>query len=416
MGIARRLPEPIHACLPYPSIAMNLSLLHWLSLGALLLVCCVCLEVARGWRRIPQLRDMPAWSGPNPPAVSLIVSALNEADTIEPALLSLLAIDYPALEVIVIDDRSSDATPAIIDRLAARSHGQRPTLKVVHLRELPSGWLGKNHALQRGAQAAQGDYLLFTDADAVFAPSVVSRAVAYCHERRVDHLTLLFDVVARGGLLRMMVLSFAAAFMARFRPWKARNSERHYVGLGGFNLVRRDAYFSAGGHAAMPLAVLDDMTLGRMLKEHGYCQHALSGSGMVSIEWYRDIGDMVRGLEKNIYSSFDYQVLQLLAVTVLVAATRVWPWLALLLTDGALRWINLVTVGVGLALYADMLHARGWSLRALLWAPLVPLLELAIWWRGCLLAIGRGAIIWRGTRYPLGQLRRAHRQRGMGHR
>jgi glycosyltransferase involved in cell wall biosynthesis len=376
----------------------------WLSLAAFIAVTLSALEVALGWRRIRHLKDVAVPPGSPQPRVSLIVSALNEAATIEPALRSLLAIDYPDLELIVINDRSTDATPAIIERVAADA----PRMRVVHLRELPSGWLGKNHALHQGAAIATGDYLLFTDADAVFAPSAVARAVAHCNEREVDHLTLFFDLQARSSLLRLLVVSFGAGFMARFKPWKVATSRRHFVGVGGFNLLRRSAYQGIGGHAAMPLAVLDDMELGRRIKTGGYTQHALSGIDMVAIEWYRSTPDLVRGLEKNVFSGFGYRLTTLFGVTLLMLAARVWPWLALLVTHGPVRWINLATVCVSLALYVDLLHARKWPLRCLLFAPIVPLIEIATWWRACLLAVARGGIAWRGTHYPLSDLRRAH--------
>lgn len=376
----------------------------WLSLAACIAVSLSSLEVALGWRRIRHLKDVAVPQGSPQPRVSLIVSALNEEATVEPALRSLLAIDYPDLEIIVINDRSTDATPAIIERVAAGA----PRMRVVHVRELPAGWLGKNHALHRGATVATGDYLLFTDADAVFAPSAVARAVAYCGAHAVDHLTLFFDLQARSSLLRLMVVSFGAGFMARFKPWKVATSPRHFVGVGGFNLLRRSAYEGIGGHAAMPLAVLDDMELGRRIKTGGYTQHALSGIDMVAIEWYRSTPDLVRGLEKNVFSGFDYRLDTLVGVTLLMLAARVWPWLALLLAHGPVWWINLATVGATLALYADLLHARKWSLRCLLFAPVVPLIELATWWRACLLAVARGGIAWRGTHYPLSDLKRAH--------
>ncbi|RZI97595.1 MAG: glycosyl transferase, partial [Rubrivivax sp.] len=148
-----------------------------------------------------------------------------------------------------------------------------------------------------------------------------------------------------------MVVSFGAAFMARFKPWKVAVSARHFVGVGGFNLLRRSAYEGTGGHAAMPLAVLDDMELGRRIKTHGYTQHVLSGVEMVSIEWYRSTPDLVRGLEKNVFSGFDYRLGTLAGVTLLMLAVRVWPWLALLVTGGAAWWINLATVCATLALY-----------------------------------------------------------------
>lgn len=376
----------------------------WLSLAAFVAVALSSLDVALGWRRIRHLKDVEVPLGSPQPRVSLIVSALDEATTIEPALRSFQAIDYPDLEIIVINDRSTDATPAIIEAVAADS----PRMRVVHVHVLPAGWLGKNHALHQGAAVATGDYLLFTDADAIFAPSAVARAVAHCEAHAVDHLTLFFDLLARTGLLRLLVTSFGAGFMARFRPWKVTTSPRHYVGIGGFNLVRRAAYEHIGGHAAMPLAVLDDMELGRRIKASGHAQEAMSGIAMVAIEWYRSTPDLVRGLEKNVFSGFDYRLGTLAGVTLLMLATRVWPWLALLLSRGPVWWINLATVCATLALYLDLLHARKWPLRCLAFAPVVPLIEIATWWRACLLAVYRGGIAWRGTYYRLADLRQAH--------
>jgi cellulose synthase/poly-beta-1,6-N-acetylglucosamine synthase-like glycosyltransferase len=378
---------------------------YWLSLAAFIAVALSALEVALGWRRIRHLKDVMVPPSSPQPRVSLIVSALDEAATIEPALHSLLAIDYPDLEIIVINDRSTDATPAIIEQVAAGA----ARMRVVHVRDLPPGWLGKNHALHQGAAIATGDYLLFTDADAVFAPSAVARAVAHSRAHGVDHLTLFFDLQARSSLLRLLVISFGAGFMARFKPWKVATSPRHYVGIGGFNLLRRSAYEGIGGHAAMPLAVLDDMELGRRIKAGGYTQHAMSGVGMVAIEWYRSTPDLVRGLEKNVFSGFDYRLATLVGVTLLMLITRVWPWLALLTTRGPVWWFNLGTVCATLALYVDLLHARKWPMRCLVFAPIVPFIEIATWWRACLLAVFRGGIAWRGTHYRLADLRQAHR-------
>jgi glycosyltransferase involved in cell wall biosynthesis len=367
------------------------------------LVSMICLNVALGARKIACLKDVPIDQNTRP-KVSIIVTALNEADTIEPALKSLLSIDYPMLEIIVINDRSTDATPVILEKIAA----DHPSLHVVHIDVLPAGWLGKNHALQQGAQIASGDYLLFTDADVVFAQDAVSRAVSYCQMHAVDHLTLLFDVVARTELLRIMLLSFGVAFMARFQPWKVNRSADKFVGIGGFNMVRRDAYLATGGHAAIPMAVLDDLALGQLLKNAGYLQHVLLGVDMVSVEWYRSTPDLSKGIEKNIFAAFDYQLMQLVGVTILMFATRVWPWLALLVTDGTAWWFSAATVLAGLALYGHLLLMRGWSLRCLVFAPIVPLLELWMWWKGSLSTLGRGGIVWRGTFYPLKDIKDMH--------
>jgi glycosyltransferase involved in cell wall biosynthesis len=379
-----------------------MSLVFWLSAAVFLVVAYTSIELACGARRIGALKDVPPAAAQGAPAVSVIVAALDEADTIEPALRSLLSVDYPDLDIIAVNDRSTDATGSILDRLC----GAHPRMRVLHLDSLPAGWLGKNHALHRGALLARGEYLLFTDADVIFDAGAIGRAVSYCERHRVDHLTLLFDVVARPLLLRMLMISFAINFMARFKPWKVNDSPRHFLGAGGFNMVRRKAYVEIGGHAAIPLAVLDDMVLGKRIKSKGYRQHVLQGQGMVRVEWYRNAGDMARGMRKNIFAAFDYRIANLAAATLLILALRVWPWAALFVTDGATRAVNAATVLVGLALCADLLRASGWGYRCMVFAPIVSLAELAIWWRGCVVVLLRGAIEWRGTRYPLEELRR----------
>ena len=378
----------------------------WLSLAVFIVVALSALDVAIGWRKIRHLKDIALPSATAQPMVSIIVSALNEADTIEPALCSLLAIDYPELEIIVIDDRSTDATPEILDRIAA----QHPALHVLHIDRLPPGWLGKNHALHRGAQLAKGEFLIFTDADAVFAPDAVLRAAAYCQAQAVDHLALFFDVVARTRLLRMMLLSFGVSFMQRFRPWKVADSADHFIGIGGFNMVRTTAYHAVGGHAAIALAVIDDLMLGKLFKAHGLRQHVLSGVDLVRIEWYPGTLEMIRGLDKNMFAAFDFQLSRLIAVTPLILAVRIWPWVALVSTHGVLWWLSAATVLTSMALYVDLLRARGWSPACLIFAPLVPFIELVMFWRACLLTTLRGGVRWRGTTYALTDIRQAQAQ------
>lgn len=379
-----------------------MDLAFWLSLIVFLITVPLHLDVAIGSRRIRQLRDLPPAPPAVAPRVSIILSALNEEDTIEPALQSVLALDYPNLEIIAINDRSTDGTGAILDRLAR----QHPRLRVLHIRELPPGWLGKTHALYQGAQLAGGDYLIFTDADVVYAPTAVSRAVQYCERQGVDHLALLFEPIMNSRLLEMLMLSVAVGFLSRFKPWKVHSSPKHFIGIGAFNMVSARAYRATGGHEAIRLSVLDDMMLGKLIKTGGYRQHVLYGNDLVAVEWYRNTPQMVRGMEKNVFAAFDYQFVQLVAVTLLVLLLRVWPWLALFVTDGFTRLINAGTVVAGLLLFWDMIRAQGGRYVSLVFAPLVPFIEIAIWWRACLLTVLRGGIEWRGTYYKLDELRR----------
>ncbi|MGN6702415.1 MAG: glycosyltransferase [Burkholderiaceae bacterium] len=381
-----------------PSLALAFSVLVFIA------TCAAAAVLVAGGRRLRALRDVPPIDDLRAPSMSVIVAALNEAGTIEPALRSLLALDYPDLEIVAVDDRSTDATPAILDRLAA----DYPRLRVLHVEHLPAGWLGKNHALWQAAQSARGEYLLFTDADVHFEASALRRAARHCRAHALDHLSVFPSMPSGTLLLDMLMLQFGVGFLLRYRPWKVQSSGRHYLGQGAFNMVRHDAYRAAGGHAAIPMAVIDDMMLGQLMKRHGCRQDVLIGQDMLSVRWYPNVRAMFAGLRKNIFAAFDYRLPPLIAASAGLAAIGIWPWLGLA-AGGATRAVNLATIAVNLLLYGGMARTAGWSLACLLWLPLATPLTLAMWWQACLLTLARGGIVWRGTRYPLAELRRHDR-------
>ncbi len=378
------------------------QLLLFLAVLTLLLFFLVGLEVARGSRTIEFLRHIPPLPAERAVRVSVVIPARNEERNLEEALHSVLHQDYPDLEVIAVDDRSTDATGAILDRMAA----QHPRLRVLHVAELPTGWLGKNHALFRGAGAATGEILLFTDADVVMESSVVGRAVNYLLGRRVDHLTITPQFEMPGPLLNLFVGVFALYFAMYARPWKARDprSARH-VGIGAFNLLRAPVYRALGGHQVIAMRPDDDMKLGKLVKKHGFRQDALFGRGLLSVEWYVSLGEAVRGLSKNAFAGVDYSVATVVASSAALLLLNVWPFAALLLTGGTTWLLNAVVVLLILLLHAD--HARYSGARAELGIgfPLATLLFLYILWRSMLSTLARGGITWRGTHYPLEQLR-----------
>jgi len=166
------------------------------------------LRVAFGAVRLPWLRDFAPVPDAGCPSVSILFAARDEEEKLPGALVTLMQIDYPNLEVIAVDDRSRDATGRILDEFA----GTHPRLRVVHVEELPSGWLGKTHALQKAYEASCGQWLLFTDADVQFAPDAVRRAVSLTKERKLEHLTLFCDVEKVGFWETLMITFFGLGF------------------------------------------------------------------------------------------------------------------------------------------------------------------------------------------------------------
>jgi glycosyltransferase involved in cell wall biosynthesis len=340
------------------------------------------------------------------PRLTVVVPARDEASAIGRAVESLLRQDYPDLEVIVVDDRSSDATGAVVGELAARD----PRLRAIQVTEVPAGWLGKNHALWRGAERASGEWLLFTDADIVFAQGTLRRAVGCAMAGGLDHLTLAPRLVARGLALRAFLAFFAYAFIALWGAYLANDPKSSRgVGIGAFNLVRRSAYERIGTMRALSLRPDDDIRLGRRLRAFGFRQRVLNGNELLSVEWYPSLGAAISGLEKSMYSSLEYRVLDATAVLLYLLATMVWPFLGVIVLGGVDRLLLGIVV---MCLVAGLLETYRQSMRpltlsALPLALLLPFSALCFGYaivRSVYLAETRG-VRWRGTTYPLALLR-----------
>ena len=231
------------------------------------------------------------------PWVSIIVPARNEEEDTCATLTQLLALDYSNYELIAVDDRSTDRTGQIMDEVAAGSCGadipvRLPTasallteadkacpelaegsvrstrLRVIHISDLPPGWLGKTYAMWTAGQEATGDWLLFTDADVLFKPDALRRAVAYAEAELADHVVLFPRMIMKRPSERMMIAFFQALFVFGHRPWKVADPKaRDHMGVGAFNMVRRSVYDAVGTYSALRMEVVDDMKLGKIDQE-----------------------------------------------------------------------------------------------------------------------------------------------------
>jgi cellulose synthase/poly-beta-1,6-N-acetylglucosamine synthase-like glycosyltransferase len=361
-------------------------------------------DTIRGNRSLRRIAALPLPLPTDPlPRVTIIVAARNEERGIAPAVRSMLALDYPDLELIVVNDRSTDDTGRILDGLAAE---QGAALRVVHNTALPDGWLGKNHALMLGSRQATGDVILFTDADIVFEPTALRRAVGYMIEQDIDHLAAGPEVVMPLLMPAAFAFSGTIYFSMFTRPWKARDPKSAFhIGIGAFNLIRSAAYQRIGGHEPIRMRPDDDLKLGKLVKKNGLRQDFVVGLGMVSVAWYDSTRDLVDGLSKNSFAGLDYSVPKVLAAVAGQLLLFVWPVAGLLLTTGPAFAASAITVGLTLLLHLDARSIQ----RGRLWlAPLYPLVSLLLVFivlRATLLTLARGGIEWRGTRYPLAELR-----------
>lgn len=344
------------------------------------------------------LSDPKVW-----PSLSVVVPARDEGPHISAGLKSLLASDYPDLEIIAVNDRSRDGTGKVMDELAATD----PRLRVIHIQELPAGWLGKNHAMFSGHQASRGEWVLFTDGDVVFEADALRKSVRYAVREQLDHLTLFPHMIPGGYWENSIVIFFSLAFMAGTKPYLVRNP-RHtsaYVGIGAFNLVRRSAYESVGGHRLLAMEILDDVRLGQMLKVNGFRCDILTAGPAVSVRWQHSLWGAIRGLEKNGFAALQYSLPRLVMMTVLMIAGVAVPYIMPFIYPD-LRALGYVATLV-------MMHATfgflSWKMARTIWLwpafPIAMLLMLFAFIRSGWVTLRQGGVRWRDTFYPLATLR-----------
>lgn len=363
-----------------------------------------------GWRGMPTVADIATAEWDLMPArvskVSVIVPARNEGEAVLAGLVSLAMLDYPDYEVIAVDDRSTDNTGELMDSIAPL---RNPTydLQVLHVRDLPSGWMGKQHAMWRAAQQAHGDWLLFTDADVIFRSDSVRRAIVYAEAKGADHLVLFPSHNLRGIGEKIFMAGFQILFALGHRAWKVADPDSDdFMGLGPFNLIRRSAYEQIGTWEALKMEIIEDMKLGKLVKKHRLSQRCVFGPGLLPWKWGNGATGISRNLTKNMFSLLHFRwgksigaLLLLLAINFIPPAGAIWapgwakaPYIFSLACIAAIHW------GMG-----RRTQAPGWTF---FFYPIGTLLIVFTMLRSMAHAFVNKGVVWRGTRYSLDELRK----------
>jgi Glycosyl transferase family 2 len=390
--------------------------LHWFWTGLLGFIALAWLlaaiDLARGALVIPALSpiQLPAPEIANrsgtPQAaarVSILFSALDEAEKLPAALATFLAQDYADYEVIAVDDRSKDATGQILDA-AARGN---PRLKVVHVTSLPAGWLGKPHGLQKAFELCTGEWLVLTDADVRFEPNVLRTTVALAEKQNWDHLTLLChaEMFTLGEKIAMTF--FAMSFMLGLRPWRASDPHsRAYIGIGAFQLLRRNAYEKMGTHRRLAMEVVDDVKVGKLVKEAGLRSGVARAGRAVTVRWHAGLGNIIRGTTKNFYATTGFRLWVAVGQVAGNLLMFVLPWVALPFVHG---WARIFAV---MAIVLPLMAQAGAAMEfeeSPFYAVTQPLGALIVCWmivRSTFVTLRQGGIRWRGTFYAIEELKR----------
>jgi hypothetical protein len=375
-------------------VLMAVAVLFWIFSG---------IRVAKGLLQIPWMKDFAPAKDDECPRISLLFAARDEEEKLPAALATMAAIDYPRLEIVAVDDRSGDATGRILDEFG-RTHER---IRVVHVSELPAGWLGKPHALKKAYESSTGEWLLFTDADVRFAADSLRRAVAIVRSRRADHLTLFGDVVMVGFWETVLLTFFGLAMHVGNESHRVSDpNSRAYIGVGAFQLIRRSAYEACGTHRRLAMEVVDDMKLGKMVKLGGFRSCIGVAEEYVSIRWHAGVGNVIRGVTKNFFAAMGYNLPLVLAALCGILLTNVAPFVVVFAGHGWARGLAAVAavlalgfhVGVDLVMKVSPLYALTHPLGSILFCYMLA--------RSTVVTLWRGGVEWRGTFYPLRELRK----------
>ena len=362
---------------------------------------------------IPRVADIsrPEWdrspATPNgEPRVSIIVPARNEQEHIRQTLTRLLALDYSNYEVIAVNDRSTDGTGPIMDEIAVRPEAHNK-LMIVHVTELPAGWMGKTHAMWTAGKQATGDWLLFTDADVLFKPDTLRRAICYAETEKADHLVLLPRMIMELPGEQMMMAFFQTMFVFGHRPWKVADPRtRDHIGVGAFNLVRRSAYDAVGTYKALRMEVLDDMKLGKVIKNAGFAPRVVFGDDLISLRWAKGAFGIVNNLTKNFFALLSFQWWRTVGSVIGVGFLNLGPFLGVWLAHGWTRVPYAIALASILALYFGMSTRSAVRPYYFFLHPVSTSLFMYILMRSMFHTLWNDGIVWRRTKYPLEELRK----------
>jgi glycosyltransferase involved in cell wall biosynthesis len=361
------------------------------------------LRVAYGATKLPWVNDFEPAADAACPSISLVFAARDEEEKLPAALATLAALDYPSLEIIGVDDRSQDATGRILDEFAAK----HPRFRAAHVAELPSGWLGKPHALQKAYEASTGEWLLFTDADVRFKADVLRRAIRVAEERKLDHVTLICNVEMHGFWEKTLLTFFGLAFHLSTDAFSVSNpNSRAYVGIGAFQLLRRSVYETIGTHRRLAMEVVDDMKLGKLVKQSGFRSCVAIAQDFVSVRWHAGARNIIRGVTKNLFAALGYNLAFAMVSLAGVFLLNIVPFFAVFVAHGWIRIFSAIAVAVALCMHGSVDAVNKVSPLYALTHPIGALVFNYMIVRSVAVTLWQGGVTWRGTFYPLKELKR----------
>ena len=362
-----------------------------------------------GLPKVPDLLDAQYDNAPaTGPSLTVIVPALNEETTVGRCLELLIAQEYQSLQIVAVNDRSTDSTGAVMDALAARDPNR---LRVLHITDLPAGWLGKTHAMAMAAALEpKSEFLLFTDADILFRKDSLRRAMAHVVATSADHMVTIPTLILKRWDEEALIGFFEVCSLWAARPWKVADpkAKRDAVGVGAFNLLRRTAYEAVGGFEALRMEIVEDLGIARRIRRAGLRQRVAFGIDLVTVHWAAGAMGIMNVLTKNMFSAFGFRMPLLLGACgwlfgfcMLPAAGIVASfWLSGLLLPGCLTLAAMAALYLAMGRYSAI---PAWNV---LLSPFAAAAMIYTMLRSMVTTLRQGGVVWRGTFYPLKELKK----------
>jgi len=374
-----------------------MDIANWILLSSSLLLCFLWWVIVL--RNLHSLLKISLFEHEDPPALddwpklSIIISACNEAHTIQPAISTILEQDYPNLEIILVNDRSTDTTGEIIDNISKKDS----RVKTINITQLPEKWLGKVHALYQASKKITGEWILYTDADVHLRQGTLRKAIALCVSCAYDHFSLLPKVHTASFGHEIVLRSFGFLLLQDIR-------NLNFCAIGAFNLVKKSSLERTEGFPWLRMEVADDMALGLLLHRSGAKNGYAFAFHHVSLNWYPSIATMVSGLAKNTACAAQYSLYKSLIFAVCLWAIVAGPILVLLHPGlpSVLPYLSILGIGAYCFLVINAVATQIRLRENLLPSLFLPLGLIFISLIVLLSGIGcklRGGISWRGTHY-----------------
>ncbi len=364
----------------------------------------VFIDASFGFKRLDRLEDSGSIS--DGPLLTVVAAARNEEAHLEESLKSQLNQSYKSIEWILVNDRSTDRTGKIMDAIQESD----PRVRTIHIKSLPDGWLGKNHALYKGYQESSGELILFTDADVLFKKDAFGKAIKYFNQHSLDHLTAAPHLNGKNFWLKAFIAFFLFGFSYYKRPWLANSPRsRTGMGIGAFNLVSKQSYERLGTHEAIKMRPDDDLMLGMKMKQNGFRQRFVTAINLIEVEWYGSLKEAFKGLEKNTFAGLHYRISMVLFAIAGTFISQVLPFITIFSSERSIFILSLANILLLASVYI-LITKRMSAFSSLLFLvfPITALLFIYSIIRAAILTFLQGGIVWRGTLYKLSELRGKH--------